>query len=614
MFDIQEELKKLPEKPGVYIMKDEFGEIIYIGKAVILKNRVRQYFQHSANHSPKVYAMVARIKEFEYIITDSELEALILECNLIKKHKPKFNILLKDDKHYPYIKVTLNEEYPRVLVARRIDKDGAKYFGPYSSAYAVKDTIALLKRLFPFKSCTRVLPRDIGKGRPCLNYHISQCMGPCSGNVNIDEYREMMKDICSFLSGKQEEVIKRLEGQMKAASENLDFEKAAAIRDRIKSIQHIGEKQKVLSTALEDQDIIAFAKGPVDSCIQVFFVRGGKLIGREHFIFEEVGDVGAGELMESFIKQFYNAAQFVPKEILLQEDIDEIKIIESWLSSKKSSKVHIKVPRRGEKLKLIEMVSQNAMDALEHFRDKLKKEEAIYNGALKDLGGILGLEKTPERIEAYDISNTGSSEMVGSMVVFNKGISASDEYRRFKIKTVEGQNDYGSMQEVIYRRFKRARIEIEEGSGKEGGFSTLPDLILLDGGLGHVTSISQVMEELGIDIPVFGMVKNEHHRTRGLATKQGEIGLSDKPQVLRLVTAIQDEAHRFAIEYNKKLRHKRYNKSVLDEVPGIGPKRKKALIKHFGSVSRVKSATVEELMAVDGISRSAAEKIFVHFR
>ncbi len=613
MFDIQEELKKLPDKPGVYIMKDENGTIIYVGKAVVLKNRVKQYFQSSSNHTPKVRAMVPRIKEFEYIVTDSELEALILECNLIKKHRPKFNILLKDDKHYPYIKVTMNEDYPRILMTRRIDKDGAKYFGPYSNAYAVKETIDLLKKLFPIKTCNKVFPRDIGKQRPCLNFYIYQCLGPCRGDINKEEYRNLMKDICSFLGGKQEEVIKRLEQQMGAAAENLEFEKAADLRNKISSLKHIAEKQKVLSTAMEDQDIIAFAKDTTDSCVQVFFIRSGKLIGREHFIFEAVGEVEDKELMSSFIKQFYSSAAYVPGEIILQEDIDELNIIESWLTDKRSGRVHIKVPRRGEKLHMVDMVSRNALLALTQFKNKVRNDEAMVKEGLEFIASFAGLDEKPERIEAYDISNTGSTEIVASMVVFEKGKPRNKEYRRFKIKSSSTQNDYASMQETIFRRFRHAEREREEGAGGEGKFTTLPDLILVDGGLGHVNAVTEVLKELGVKIKVMGMVKDDSHRTRGLVDGAGEIDLHSSLPALRFVTAIQDEAHRFAIEYNKKLRQKRYTGSILDEIGGIGPKRKKALIRHFGSVSRIKTAELPELMAVEGITKPVAEKIYDHF-
>lgn len=614
MFDIQEELKKIPERPGVYLMKDESNSIIYVGKAVVLKNRVRQYFQASANLTPKVQAMVSRIKEFEYIVTDSELEALILECNLIKKYKPKFNILLKDDKSYPYIKVTMNEEYPRVFMTRRIEKDGARYFGPYSNVTAVRETIDLLKKLFPIKTCGRVFPRDIGKDRPCLNYYIYQCLGPCRGDINKEEYRGLMKDICSFLNGKQDEIVRRLEGQMAQAAEGMEFEKAARLRDKIYSLKHIAEKQKVLSTTMEDQDVIAFAKGQTDSCMQVFFIRGGKLIGREHFIFEGVGEVENKELMTSFIKQFYSAAAYIPGEIILQEDIDEIDIIEKWLSSKKDTRVHIKVPRKGDKLHLVDMVSQNALISLNQFRDKVRNQESMVKEGLGTIKEILGLESIPERIEAYDISNTGSTEIVASMVVFEKGLPVNREYRRFKIKSLDKQNDYGSMQEVIYRRFKHAEKETNDANGiTEGRFTRLPDLILIDGGATHAKAVREVLRGLNVHIPVAGMVKDNKHRTRGLVSETGEYELAAELNALRLITAIQDEAHRFALDYNRKLRQKRHGGSVLDEIEGVGAKRRKSLIKHFGSVSKIKTAQLDDLTAVDGISRTVAENIYNYF-
>lgn len=612
MFDIQEELKKLPDKPGVYLMKDSNGEIIYIGKAVVLKNRVRQYFQSLSNQTPKVQAMVPKIKEFEYIVTDTELEALILECNLIKKYRPKFNIMLKDDKSYPYIKVTMNEDFPRILMTRKVEKDGAKYFGPYTSGFAVKETIDLLRKLFPIKSCNKVFTKGGKKQRPCLNYQIYQCLGPCQGNVNKEEYRALMNDICGFLGGKQEEIVKRLENEMVKASENLEFEKAAGLRDKIASLRHILQKQKVVSNAMSDQDVIAFSKDPTDSCIQVFFIRGGKLIGREHFIFEGVGDVSDSELMTSFIKQFYNTAAYIPGEIVLQEDIDEMDIIERWLSSKREAKVHIKVPRRGEKLKLIEMVSQNALIALNQFRENIKIQDKLYKEAMTKIKEILELEELPNRIEAYDISNTGSTEIVASMVVFEGGRPEKKEYRRFKIKSLDSQNDYASMQEVIYRRFNRAKKEKEEKTSK-AKFSRLPSLILVDGGLGHVNSVLSVLEEMNISIPVAGMVKDDRHRTRGLVTRDKEFDLSKELNLLRFITSIQDEAHRFAIEYNRKLVQKRYKGSELDRIEGIGPKRKKALIKHFGSLKNIKQAGVNDLEAVEGISPGLANKIFEYF-
>jgi excinuclease ABC subunit C len=637
MFDIQEELKKLPDKPGVYIMKDESGAIIYVGKAVVLKNRVRQYFQTSANHSPKVTAMVAKISEFEYIVTDTELEALILECNLIKKHKPRFNILLKDDKNYPYIKITMYEDYPRMFMTRRVDKDGARYFGPYSNVFSVRETMNLIKKVFPIKSCKRELPRDIGKGRPCLNFHINQCLGPCTGNVDKAEYGILMRDICSFLDGRQEATIQKLEKNMAIASETLDFEKAASLRDKLSSLRHITEEQKVLSVAGSDQDIIGFAASKTDTCVQVFFIRGGKLLGREYFIVEGTGEGELPELASSFLKQFYSTAAMVPPEIVVETQFEDIDVVEDWLSSKRGGRVHVKVPQRGEKLHMVEMVSQNAKLELARFNERLAGGGPVQEG-LRGMSEALGLTQLPQRLEAYDVSNTGSSEIVASMVVFEQGMPAKKEYRRFKIRSTEVQNDYASMQETLYRRLKHAEAEkqeiekqkaemqvaekqedrkqeaekqeVEKQVAGKAGFSKMPDLIMLDGGLGHVNAVSEVLTELGVSIPICGMVKDDRHRTRGLVLPDREIDLSKNLTVLRFVTSIQDEAHRFALDYNKKLRTKRYTKSVLDEVEGIGPKRKKALLKHFGSVSRMRQAGIDDLQAVEGISRTAAEKLF----
>ncbi|HHV59845.1 MAG TPA: excinuclease ABC subunit UvrC [Clostridiaceae bacterium] len=695
MFDIQEELKNLPEKPGVYIMKDDKGEVIYVGKAVVLKNRVRQYF-HAVKHTPKVAAMVSYIKEFEYIVTDSEMEALILECNLIKKYKPRFNILLKDDKHYPYIKVTMNEEYPRILKTRRIDKNGAKYFGPYLNVGVINDTISLLRKLFPVKSCKKVLPRDIGKERPCLNFFIGQCIAPCQGNVNKEEYRNIMKDICLFLGGRHEEIMRKLEAQMQEYSENMEFEKAAVLRDKINSLKQVAEKQKVLSTNMEDQDIIAAVSDATDSCIQVFFVRGGKLLGREHFLFDQT-EAQEGEFIISFLKQFYGAAQTLPREIIVQgkyldEDaLGELNIIGDWLSQMKGSKVAITVPKRGQKLEMVKMVEENARISLEQNKNELAKSEE----GLETLARLAGLNKIPERIEAYDISNTGSSDIVASMVVFEKGKPSKRDYRRFKIKSTASQDDYKSMQEATARRFRHAIEEAmenaEENPGenkkenvkedameivganarenvmrsagknaaenknenikenmeentkenskenagkvrsgkakinkedllrmvkegeKPGKFSKMPDLILVDGGVGHVNSVQSVLKDFNLSIPVLGMVKDDKHKTRGLAVNGKEIDLYGHMPVLRLVTAIQDEAHRFALEYNKKLRSKRYSKSALDEIEGIGSKRKKLLLKHFGSVSAIKAAGIDDLTAVEGISEKVARKIYDYF-
>lgn len=605
-FDLAEQSKKLPERPGVYIMKDSLGNIIYVGKAINLKNRVKQYFQFSSNHTRKVAAMVQQIKTFEFIITDSELEALILECNLIKKHKPKFNILLKDDKTYPYIKVTLNEEYPRVLITRRILQDGARYFGPYTNVHAVHETLDMLKKLFPLKTCNKVLPRDIGKERPCLNYHINKCLAPCHGNVNKQSYNNMMNEICLFLSGRQEDILKKIEEQMQEAAQNMDFEKAAVLRDRLLSLKHITEKQKVLSTTMEDQDIIAFARDNEDACIQVFFIRGGKLIGKEHFIFEDLSDSENMEIMTSFVKQFYGASEYIPPEIILQEDVDEINIIERWLSDKKNAKVHIRVPRKGDKKQLVAMVAENAVLALKQFKQNIKEERISTEELLKSLSEILLLPKTPQRIEAYDISNTGNTEIVGSMIVYEDGKLNKSEYRKFKIKNFSTQDDYGAMQEIIFRRLK-------EYKSKKENFSKLPDLIFVDGGKGHVTCVKNVIKEFDIDIPVFGMVKDDKHKTKGLCNEVLDISIKDNLPILRFVSVIQQEAHRFAIEYNRTLRSKRYKLSQLDEIEGIGEKRKKALIKYFGSISKLKKAELEEIEKVPGISNNIAKKIYDYF-
>ncbi|NLK87881.1 MAG: excinuclease ABC subunit UvrC [Clostridiaceae bacterium] len=611
MFDIQEELKKLPDKPGVYLMKDETGSVIYVGKARVLKNRVRQYFQASAAHTPKVTAMVAKIKEFEYIVTDTELEALILECNLIKDKKPRYNILLKDDKSYPYIKITMNEEYPRIFMTRRVERDGARYFGPYSNVISVRETINLIKKVFPIRTCKRVLPRDIGKSRPCLNYHIGQCLGPCAGKVGVEEYGAVVRDICSFLDGKQDVIIARIEKQMQEAADKLEFERAAALRNKLTGLRHITQEQKVLSVAGMDQDIIGFSANSTDTCVQIFFIRGGKLLGREFYIIEGNGEAELQETASSFLKQFYGTAKIIPSEIIIAIDIEDKELVEDWLSSRRGTRVYVRVPRRGEKLHMVEMVAENARIELKRFSEKASHQDGVQEG-LGEMAGLLGLGEIPCRIEAYDISNTGSSEIVASMVVFEDGKPAKKEYRRFRVRSTETQNDYASMQEVLYRRFRHAEAERQKES--ESRFSKLPDLIMLDGGLGHVNAVSQVFREIGVTIPLCGMVKDDRHRTRGLVLPEREIDLTSNLKVLRLVTSIQDEAHRFALDYNRKLRAKRYSRSILDEAEGIGPKRKKALLKHFGSVSRIKQAGVDDLEAVEGISRSLAESLYEFFR
>lgn len=618
MFDIQEELKKLPEKPGVYLMKDAYDTIIYIGKAINLKNRVRQYFQNSRNHSPKTQKMVPQIREFEYIVTDSELEALILECNLIKKHRPKYNVLLKDDKNYPYIKVTVQEDFPRVFLTRSLMKDKAKYFGPYTDTGAVRETLELIHKIWPLRTCRRVLPRDIGKERPCLNYHIHQCKAPCAGYISSSDYVEMIEEVLDFLGGKYESVIEQLQGQMEAAAEELNFERAAEIRDQIQSVQRLDQKQKMIHASMEDQDVIAFAKEENEALAQVFFIRGGKLIGREHFLMDGVDEMTRKEIMNSFVKQFYAGTPFIPKEVILQEEIDEANIIQAWLSDKRGQRVYIKVPQKGEKSKLIDLAATNALLTLEQFGEKMKREQLRTKGALQELQEALGIEQELHRVEAFDISNTQGFESVGSMVVFEGGKPKRSDYRKFKIKYIVGPDDYGSMEEVLRRRFLRALEERKELAEKGfemelGKFSTLPDLILMDGGKGQVNVAERVLMDLGLSIPVCGMVKDDRHRTRGLLYQNQEISLPMGTEGMKLVARIQDEAHRFAIEYHRKLRSKQQIQSVLDEIPGIGPVRRKALLQHFGSVEKIRQATLEEIQAVDTMNQKTAISVYDFF-
>lgn len=619
MFDIQEQLKNLPEQPGVYIMKDKQNHIIYIGKAKVLKNRVRQYFQSSKNHAPKVKAMVSNISEFEYIVTDSELEALVLECNLIKKHKPHYNILLKDDKHYPYIKVTMNEEYPRIIMTRRIEKDGAKYFGPFTSSIVVKETIEIIKKIFQIRTCNKQFPRDIGKQRPCLNYYINQCLAPCQGGITQEKYREIFKNICTFLDGKHDILIETLTKEMYAASEKMDFEKAATLRNKINSLKQIAEKQKMISSTLEDQDVIAFAEGQDEACVQVFFIRGGKLLGREHFILEGTSEMEKSDLMSTFVKQFYNSTAYVPKEVILQEDIDEAGIIQSWLTNRRGSKVYIKVPRKGEKQQLVQMVAKNALQTLQQFELKTVNDLNFALNALNELQQLLSLSKKPEIIEAYDISNTAGFDSVASMVVFKNAIPSNQDYRKFKIKSVQGPNDYESMKEVLFRRYKRALQEqelVENGRMdiSETKFMQLPDLILVDGGKGHVAAAKEILQELNIQIPVYGMVKDDRHRTRGVTTEETEIHMAGNSAAFKLLTQIQDEVHRTAITYHKSLRNKKTVVSVLDNIPGIGAVRKKNLIKHFKTIQNIRVASVEDLIKVESIDKRAAESIYNFFK
>lgn len=607
LFTIDGKLKKLPDKPGVYLMKDQSGEIIYVGKAVSLKNRVRQYFGSRKNNPPKVNAMINHIRDFEYIIVDNEIEALILESNLIKKHRPKYNILLRDDKQYPYIKVTTNEKYPRVLKTRNIVKDGAKYFGPYPSVYAVNDTIDIIRSLYPIRTCNKDLEKNIGKTRPCLNYYIGRCLGPCQGQVDEERYMEMIDEIIMFLSGKEDKLIEKIEEKMKEAAKNLDYENAAKYRDQINSLNIVLEKQKIVSPNLVDQDIIGMARGVEEVCIQVFFIRSGKIIGREHFIIPDTFGEEKKSILSSFIKQFYLGTAYVPKEIFIEEEIEDMETISKWLEQKRGSKVNIRIPKRGEKSQLMNMVKTNAMDMLKQHGDKYLRIQRQNEKALRELQEALDLSHLPNRIEAYDISNIAGVSPVGSMVVFEKGSPKKSDYRRFKIRTVTGPDDYKSMEEIIRRRFKRA---LEESKG----FVILPDLIMIDGGKGQVNVVLDVLEELNVQIPVCGLVKDDFHKTRGIIYNNREINLEKDSLGYKLIYSIQEEAHRFAINYHRSLRSKNMFRSELDNIKGIGAKRKKALLKHFGSIDKIKKASVEELAQVESMNRPAAENLFEYFK
>ena len=612
MFLIEEELKKLPGKPGVYIMHGEKDEIIYVGKAVSLKNRVRQYFQSSRNKGAKIEQMVTHITRFEYIVTDSELEALVLECNLIKEHRPKYNTMLKDDKTYPFIKVTVNEPYPRVLFSRTMKKDKAKYFGPYTSSTAVKDVIELVRKIYMVRSCNRNLPRDCGKDRPCLYYHMKQCTAPCQGNVSEEAYKQNIGQVLHFLNGNFQETIDQLTEKMMAASEEMRFEDAAGYRDLINSIRRIGERQKITSYGEEDRDIIAVAMDESedlreqDAVVQVFFMRGGRLIGRDHFFLRVARGDTKAQVLSSFLKQFYAGTPFIPAEIMMQTEIEDGEIIEDWLTARRKQRVHIRVPKKGTKEKLVELAKENAWMVLSKDRERIKREEGRTIGAVKEIEDWLGL-KDIVRMEAYDISNISGFESVGSMVVYEKGKPKRSDYRKFKIKWVQGPNDYASMEEVLTRRFTH------ESKGEYDSFSILPDLILMDGGRGQVNIARKVLGELGIDIPVCGMVKDDNHRTRGVYFNNVEIPIDTSGEGFHLVTRIQDEAHRFAIEYHRSLRSKEQVHSVLDDIPGIGETRRKALMRRFRSVENIRDASVEELSQTESMNVQSAEAVYQFF-
>ena len=612
MFLIEEELKKLPGKPGVYIMHGEKDEIIYVGKAVSLKNRVRQYFQSSRNKGAKIEQMVTHITRFEYIVTDSELEALVLECNLIKEHRPKYNTMLKDDKTYPFIKVTVNEPYPRVLFSRTMKKDKAKYFGPYTSSTAVKDVIELVRKIYMVRSCNRSLPRDCGKERPCLYYHMKQCTAPCQGNVSEEAYKQNIGQVLHFLNGNFQETIDQLTEKMMAASEDMRFEDAAGYRDLINSIRRIGERQKITTYGEEDRDIIAVAMDESedlreqDAVVQVFFMRGGRLIGRDHFFLRVARGDTKAQVLSSFLKQFYAGTPFIPAEIMMQTEIEDGGIIEDWLSARRKQRVHIRVPKKGTKEKLVELAKENAWMVLSKDRERIKREEGRTIGAVKEIEDWLGL-KDIVRMEAYDISNISGFESVGSMVVYEKGKPKRSDYRKFKIKWVQGPNDYASMEEVLTRRFTH------ESKGEYDSFSILPDLILMDGGRGQVNIARKVLGKLGIDIPVCGMVKDDNHRTRGVYFNNVEIPIDTSGEGFHLVTRIQDEAHRFAIEYHRSLRSKEQVHSVLDDIPGIGETRRKALMRRFRSVENIRDASVEELSQTESMNVQSAEAVYQFF-
>lgn len=605
MFDLEEELKKLPAKPGVYLMHDKNDTIIYVGKAVSLKNRVRQYFQSSRNHSAKIVRMVSQIAYFEYIITDSELEALVLESNLIKEHRPKYNTMLKDDKSYPFIKVTVKEAFPRVLFSRDMKHDTNKYFGPYTSATAVKDTIELLCKLYKIRTCNRSLPKDIAKDRPCLNYHIGQCSAPCQGYISKEEYRESINSVMDFLNGNYSPIIKSLTQTMQELSEKLEFEEAARYRDLINSVKQVAQKQKITADNNEDRDVIACASDGNDAVVQVFFIRGGKLLGREHFHMSVAQGDSKSEILSQFIKQYYGGTPYIPSLIMLQAEIEDSDIIKDWLSKLKNKSVNITVPKKGDKEKLVELAYKNAQMVLIQDGEKIKREQNRTVGAMKEIADWLGLSNL-KRAEAFDISNTNGIESVGSMVVFEDGRPKKNDYRKFKIKTVKGPDDYKSMKEVLTRRFKR-------GLENDSHFCVYPDIILMDGGRGQVNIALEVLSELGLDIPVCGMVKDDFHRTRGIYYKNREIPIDKNSEGFKLVTRIQDEAHRFAIEYHRSLRSKVQVNSVLDNIEGIGPARRKALMKQFLDIEKIRNASVDELMKADGITQKIAENIYKYF-
>ena len=618
MFQIEEELKKLPGQPGVYIMHDAKDAIIYVGKAISLKNRVRQYFQSSRDKTAKIKQMVSKIARFEYIVTDSELEALVLECNLIKEHRPRYNTMLKDDKTYPYIKVTASEEYPRILFSRQMKKDKNKYFGPFTSAGAVKDTIELIRKIYRIRACSRKLPQDMGKDRPCLYYHIHQCDAPCQGYISQADYQKSVKQAVGFLNGQYEPVMKYLEEKMRTASETMEFEKAIEYRDLLDSVRKVAQKQKITSQSMEDRDIIAMAKDERDAVVQVFFVRDGKLIGREHFHMNLTGSESKAEILNSFVKQFYAGTPFVPHEIWVQEELEDAEVIASFLTARRGQKVRFVVPKMGEKERLVELAEKNAKMVLSQDKEKIKREELRTIGAMNQIGSWIGLSGI-KRVEAYDISNISGFESVGSMIVYENGRPKRNDYRKFRIRTVQGPNDYASMREVLLRRFSHGleetkKMQAEGGDLAMGSFTRFPDLLMMDGGRGQVNIALEVLRELQLEIPVCGMVKDDNHRTRGLYYQNVEIPIDRHSEGFQLITRIQDEAHRFAIEYHRSLRGKEQVRSVLDDIKGIGPARRKSLMRTFKTIEAVREASVEELEAAPQMNQAAAEAVYIFFR
>ena len=615
MFQIEEELKKLPGQPGVYIMHDAKDAIIYVGKAISLKNRVRQYFQSNRDKTAKIKQMVSKIARFEYIVTDSELEALVLECNLIKEHRPRYNTMLKDDKTYPYIKVTASEEYPRILFSRQMKKDKNKYFGPFTSAGAVKDTIELIRKIYRIRACSRKLPQDMGKDRPCLYYHIHQCDAPCQGYISQADYQKSVKQAVGFLNGQYEPVM---EEKMRTASETMEFEKAIEYRDLLDSVRKVAQKQKITSQSMEDRDIIAMAKDERDAVVQVFFVRDGKLIGREHFHMNLTGSESKAEILNSFVKQFYAGTPFVPHEIWVQEELEDAEVIASFLTARRGQKVRFVVPKMGEKERLVELAEKNAKMVLSQDKEKIKREELRTIGAMNQIGSWIGLSGI-KRVEAYDISNISGFESVGSMIVYENGRPKRNDYRKFRIRTVQGPNDYASMREVLLRRFSHGleetkKLQAEGGDLAMGSFTRFPDLLMMDGGRGQVNIALEVLRELQLEIPVCGMVKDDNHRTRGLYYQNVEIPIDRHSEGFQLITRIQDEAHRFAIEYHRSLRGKEQVRSVLDDIKGIGPARRKSLMRTFKTIEAVREASVEELEAAPQMNRAAAEAVYIFFR